>query len=722
MRLDPVAAWQDSRAILIGVSAYRDERLPKIVAAANSLQQLNGVITSPHLCGWPADRVTVLSDPSDSRTVAMQIRQFAQETRDVLLLYYVGHGTLTPHGELCLSVTDTDADNPDLTGVEYNRIRSALRDSPARVKMVILDCCYSGRAIKTLINQATVVADTTEIAGTYTLTASDLAAHVPPPEEQADACTSFTDELVNLIRTGIPDKGNPLTLGTLYIELRRRLRARGLPDPNQRGTDTAHSFAFTRNAATSQPAVTALKAISPSTALTHQPMQTSLNRETRLGRIPDKSPVKPNALYKLSRVPLGEGTFSQVFLAAHRTTGDQVALKRARANKNARARIQREIEVQLLLAPHPHIMPIIDYDPGLHWYTMPVAKGTLKDLRDGLNEDDLASIITDLSWALEAAHEQELVHRDISPMNILALENGPTRQYQWVLADWGMVRRPYGTNSARLTRTGASAGTPGFDAPELANDAQNASAAADVYSLGRVAAWFLTKKFPSSGQPLLPEGPELHWRMFVKSCTENDLSDRLASMPEIREALANVFILQEDPPALRIQRLLDDTIKGYTGLKDLMQFAQAYSSDAEIYIDHVARVPTGKLREWSVEHPSLASEIAIHMAQHVRTSQWGDRDREYVAIPLMFILTILQSLTDAHHFAHAMDVATSYFAADALWACAHQRDRTVQWLLDLNAPADTVIARALTSQLNLVDYYRPGMTPRSLALRAIFNV
>ncbi|MFG1862365.1 caspase, EACC1-associated type [Microbispora bryophytorum] len=721
MRPDPVA-WQDSRAILIGVSTYRDERLPKIVAAANSLQQLRGVVTSPHLCGWPADRVTILSDPSDSRTVAKQIRQLTQETRDVLLLYYVGHGTLTPYSELCLSVTDTDADDPDLTGVEYSRIRSALIDSPARVKMVILDCCYSGRAIRTLANQATVVADATEIAGTYTLTASDLAAHVPPPEKQTDACTSFTSELVDLIRTGIPDKDDPLTLGTLYIELRRRLRARGLPDPNQRGTDTAHSFAFTRNAATSQHGITALKDVVPSAALAHQHLQPGLGTETRVGRIPGKSPVKPNELYKLNRIPLGEGTFSQVFLAEHRITGDQVALKRARPNKNARARIQREIEVQLLLSPHPHIMSIIDFDPGLRWYTMPVAKGTLRDLRDGLNEDDLASIINDLSWALEAAHEQDLVHRDISPMNILALANEVTHQHQWVLADWGMVRRAYGSNSARLTRTGASAGTPGFDAPELANDAQNASAAADIYSLGRVAAWFLTKKMPSSGHPLLPEGPALHWRMFVKACTENDLSDRVTSMPEMREALTNVFLLQEDPPAQRIRRLLENTTKDHTDLKALMEYAQAYSSDAGLYIDHVAWVPTGKLQAWAVDHPSLASQIAVHMAQHVRTSHWGDRDREHIVFPLTFIFTILQSLTEAHQFAQAMDVATCYFAAEASWACDRQRDRTVQWLSDLNAPADAVIARALTSQLDLVDYYRPGMTPRSPTLKAIFKM
>lgn len=241
--------WPDSRAILIGVSSYRDPLFPDVPAAANSLTRMADVLTAPSLCGWPTERVTVLANPSDSRDVVKTIRRLAQETGDVLLLYYVGHGTLTPTGELCLALSDTDAEAADLTGLEYARIRAAFRDSPARVKAAILDCCYSGRAIETLADEATLLADHTDVRGVYTLTASDLAAHVPPPEAQAAVPTSFIGELLDLIHSGIPGQGDRLTLGTLYAHLRRRLRTLGLPDPNQRGTDTAHSFAFTRNAA-----------------------------------------------------------------------------------------------------------------------------------------------------------------------------------------------------------------------------------------------------------------------------------------------------------------------------------------------------------------------------------------------------------------------------------------------------------------------------------------
>lgn len=250
----PDPLWSDSRAILIGVSVYQDERFPAVPAAANSLRGMERVLTDPRLCGWPADRVTVIANPSDSRDVAKTIRRLVQDTGDVLLLYYVGHGTLTATGELCLILSDTDAEAADLTSLEYARIRAAFRDSPARVKAAILDCCYSGRAIETLADESALLADHTDVRGVYTLTASDLAAHVPPSDERTTACTSFTGQFLDLVRTGIPGQDDPLTLGALYLHLRRRLRALGLPDPNQRGTDTAHSFAFTRNVAVLPPA------------------------------------------------------------------------------------------------------------------------------------------------------------------------------------------------------------------------------------------------------------------------------------------------------------------------------------------------------------------------------------------------------------------------------------------------------------------------------------
>jgi hypothetical protein len=240
--------YSRSHAILIGSSKFQDREFSPLQAAANSLSGFYELLTDRSLCGWPASQVTVFHNPTNVSQTLQAIRRIARDTSDVLLIYFVGHGTVLRRGQLCLILADTDHRDPDITGIEFGRIRETLLDSPARTKVAILDCCYSGRAIEALAGSSSV-ADSTFTQGTYTLTASDHTAHVPPPTRTASVCTSFTGELLHLVRSGIPGTGPDLTLNDLYVQLRHRLRSRGLPEPNQRGTDTIGQFAFSRNPA-----------------------------------------------------------------------------------------------------------------------------------------------------------------------------------------------------------------------------------------------------------------------------------------------------------------------------------------------------------------------------------------------------------------------------------------------------------------------------------------
>ncbi|HEX6361109.1 caspase, EACC1-associated type [Actinophytocola sp.] len=237
-----------STAVLIGCARYRDDSYPQLPAAHNSLSRLRDLLATAELCGWPPDRITLIENPVGVVDLTKRILRICRETEDVLLLYYVGHGTITPSGELCLTLSDTEASFPDITGLEYRRVKQALLDSPARVKVAIIDCCYSGRAIEALSGVSATAADSTDTRGVYTMTASDHAAHVVPFARQAEVCTSFTGELIDLVRNGVPGAPETPTLGALYVELRRRLMSRSLPQPNQRGTDTADRFTFARNA------------------------------------------------------------------------------------------------------------------------------------------------------------------------------------------------------------------------------------------------------------------------------------------------------------------------------------------------------------------------------------------------------------------------------------------------------------------------------------------
>jgi serine/threonine-protein kinase len=436
---------------------------------------------------------------------------------------------------------------------------------------------------------------------------------------------------------------------------------------------------------------------------------------------PQPESVSEKGLYRLAPRTLGIGTYSKVFKAENRDTGEVVALKRAKENNDARARIKREIEAQSLLAPHPHIMPIYDHDPGHTWYTMPVAENTLLDLRDQLDEDGLVSILEDLSRALEVAHEQNMIHRDISPKNILALPGTTSGARRWVVADWGMVSRQYGPGSPRLTRTGMGMGTPGFDAPELDLDPTSATPAADVYSLGRVAAWFVMRVWPTSGHPLLPTGPVLRWRLFVKNCTEPNLADRIANMADLRTALDRVFTDYEGPPAQRTKRMLEAVLGGdLTQISELISTALAHPEDAEIHLDHVARITTTQITEWTRQNPVAAAQVACQVARHLVSGPW-DRDQEYAATPLGFTFAVLKKLVEMGRLAEAIDVAERFCIADAHWALSVQRQRSVDWLNELTPPGDSAIAQVLAGRTAILAYYRSSISQASPVIASVFE-
>ncbi|MEU8435406.1 hypothetical protein AB0F18_21305 [Streptomyces sp. NPDC029216] len=155
------------------------------------------------------------------------------------------------------------------------------------------------------------------------------------------------------------------------------------------------------------------------------------------------------------------------------------------------ARMKREIEAGTALAGHPHAMPILDHATNHIWFVMPWADSTAEDHWEALRDpEQLRPLVNALTSVLAKAHGLGWIHRDIKPPNILWL-NG-----QWVLADWGTVRRPAG-QTTKVGRTATGIGTVGFSAPELfTNPDERPQPSGDIYSVGRVIAWALTGTVP----------------------------------------------------------------------------------------------------------------------------------------------------------------------------------------------------------------------------------
>ncbi|MFE6922910.1 caspase family protein, partial [Nocardia sp. NPDC057663] len=220
-----------SRAVLIGTATYTHPDLTAIPAAANNLLDLQRTLTSAAGGAFDPERCTVLTDPQSGSQIGDAIALAAGEATGVLLVYYTGHGILDNRGRLHLAVSGTDPTRPAWTSVSFQTLREEILESPAEARILILDCCFSGRAFEAMADTATVIAAETSIRGTYTITSS--AANATSFAPVGDRNTAFTSALLATA------DNLDLTLDELYRGTEQHLIQHGHPRPGRRAVDTA---------------------------------------------------------------------------------------------------------------------------------------------------------------------------------------------------------------------------------------------------------------------------------------------------------------------------------------------------------------------------------------------------------------------------------------------------------------------------------------------------
>jgi len=181
---------------------------------------------------------------------------------------------------------------------------------------------------------------------------------------------------------------------------------------------------------------------------------------------------------------IGTGGMARVILAQDQRLGRQVAIKRLHADSPGETakRFEREARLGASLN-HQNIVAIYDVDCDTDdvLIVMEYVEGeTLKQaLEQGpLEPPEVVAVINDIAAALDHAHAEGVVHRDVKPANILLRRDGVAK-----LADLGIARAAEATE---ITRSGFVVGTAAYMAPEqLGGD--GAGPAADVYALAAVA-------------------------------------------------------------------------------------------------------------------------------------------------------------------------------------------------------------------------------------------
>jgi eukaryotic-like serine/threonine-protein kinase len=194
---------------------------------------------------------------------------------------------------------------------------------------------------------------------------------------------------------------------------------------------------------------------------------------------------------------LGSGGMADVYLAHDDILDRDVALKvmssRYASDEEFVERFKREAQSAAALS-HPNIVSIFDRgesEDGTYYIAMEyLPGGTLKNRilkRGALPARTAAAVALQMAEALRAAHERDVIHRDIKPHNILITGLGDVK-----VTDFGIARA---AASSTMTRTGHILGTAHYISPEQAMG-EPVGPASDLYSLGVVLYEMLTGELP----------------------------------------------------------------------------------------------------------------------------------------------------------------------------------------------------------------------------------
>lgn len=255
LSLDTTKTW----VVLIGASTFPKDRknLPSIPHVKNNIRDLALIFADSKIIGIPQKNiVTILNEPIPYNVEA-KLAQVARKAKDTLIVYYTGHGFIGNQGgwegKLLLAVKNTimtEAISTGISTIHFDTIRHIVLSSPAKKKILIVDCCFSGRILTQTYQAGTVenlFQGQIDIIGSYAIASAP--ANKTAIAKQGEKYTAFSAELIKTLKEGIDNNRSGINLEELYTNIRSELRKKSesMPEPQRANFQDADEIVIALN-------------------------------------------------------------------------------------------------------------------------------------------------------------------------------------------------------------------------------------------------------------------------------------------------------------------------------------------------------------------------------------------------------------------------------------------------------------------------------------------